>query len=122
MLSLTLRGALALVCLGAFLTDMTPAMAADVKEKTTLDGYDRAKVADENYERMHGPAPMEEAADDPELAATMKKYIYADLSRQIKLTDTERQLVTVVVLTTNQNHKPLKRVVEGALALKVTPL
>ena len=65
---------------------------------------------------------MEEAADDPELAATMKKYIYADLSRQIKLTDTERQLVTVVVLTTNQNHKLLKRVVEGALALKVTPL
>ena len=96
-----------------------PAMAA---EKSTLDGYDRAKAADANYEKMHGASPMAEAENDPELAATMKKYIYGDLSRQIRLTDTERQLITIVVLATNQNHKFLKRVVEGALALDVTPL
>ena len=89
---------------------------------STLDGYDRAKIADENYAAMHGSEPMSEAADDPELAAVMKKYIYGDLSHQIKLTDTERQLITIVVLTTNQNHKFLKRSVEGALALNVTPL
>nr|MBQ6739370.1 carboxymuconolactone decarboxylase family protein [Synergistaceae bacterium] len=89
---------------------------------STLDGYDRAKIADENYAAMHGSEPMSEAADDPELAAVMKKYIYGDLSHQIKLTDTERQLITIVVLTTNQNHKFLKRAVEGALALKVMPL
>lgn len=96
-----------------------PAMAA---EKSTLDGYDRAKVADANYEKMHGASPMEEAVNDPELAATMKKYIYGDLSRQIRLTDVERQLVTIAVLATNQNHKLLKRVVEGTLELNVTPL
>ena len=107
------------VCVLCLMLLSIPAMAA---EKSTLDGYDRAKVADANYEKMHGSEPMSEAADDPELAATMKKYIYGDLSRQIKLTDTERQLVTVVVLATNQNHKLLKRVVEGALALEVTPL
>ena len=89
---------------------------------STLEGYDRAKVADENYTKMHGSEPMSEALNDPELAATMKKYIYGDLSRQIKLTDTERQLITIVVLTTNQNYKFLKRTVEGALALNVTPL
>ena len=83
---------------------------------STLDGYDRAKVADENYANMHGTEPMTEAVNDPELAAVMKKYIYGDLSQQIKLTDTERQLITIVVLTTNQNHKFLKRVIEGALA------
>ena len=116
MTSLTLRVGEALLCL-VFLS-----VGASAAERTTLDGYDRAKVADENYEKMHGSAPMAEAADDPELAATMKKYIYGDLSRQIKLTDMERQLVTVVVLATNQNHKLLKRVVEGALALNVTPL
>lgn len=89
---------------------------------STLDGYDRAELADENYSRMHGEADLPEAKNDPELAATMKKYIYGDLSKQIKLTETERQLVTVAVLTTNQNHKFLKRTVEGALALEVTPL
>ena len=108
---------LKIACVLCLMALAFPAMAA-----STLDGYDRAAVADANYEKMHGMEPMAEAADDPELAATMKKYIYGDLSRQIKLTDMERQLVTVVVLTTNQNHKLLKRVVEGALALEVMPL
>ncbi len=89
---------------------------------STLDGYDRAKVADENYLKMHGTNSMPEAVNDPELAAVMKKYIYGDLSQQIKLTNTERELIKIVVLTTNQNHKFLKRVIEGALALDVTPL
>ena len=89
---------------------------------STLDGYDRAKVADELYTKMHGSDPMPEAQNDPEFAEVMKKYIYGDLSQQIKLTDTERQLITIVVLTTNQNYKFLKRAIEGALALDVTPL
>ena len=89
---------------------------------STLDCYDRAKIADENYLKMHGTNSMPEAVNDPELAATMKKYIYGDLSQQIKLTNTERELVKIVVLTTNQNHKFLKRTIEGALALEVTPL
>lgn len=89
---------------------------------STLGGYDRAKVADENYLKMHGTETMPEAVNDPELAAVMKKYIYGDLSRQIKLTDTERELIKIVVLTTGQNYKFLKRVIEGALALEVTPL
>ena len=62
---------------------------------STLDGYDRAKVADENYAKMHGADAIPEAVNDPELAAIMKKYIYGDLSQQIKLTDTERQLITL---------------------------
>ena len=89
---------------------------------STLDGYDRAKVADENYLKMHGSDSTSEAENDPELFAVMKKYIYGDLSKQIKLTDTERELIKIVVLTTNQNHKFLKRTIEGALALEVTPL
>ena len=98
------------------------AMLALPSYASTPEGYDRAKVADENYTRMHGNESMSEAVNDPELAAVMKKYIYGDLSRQIKLKDFERQLVTVVVLTTNQNHKFLRRAIEGALALEVTPL
>ena len=89
---------------------------------STLDGYDRAKVADENYAKMHGADAIPEAVNDPELAAIMKKYIYGDLSQQIKLTDTERQLITLVVLTTNQNYKFLRRAVEGSLALNVKPI
>ena len=49
----------------------------------------------------------------------MKKYVYADIVRQAKLTLTERKLVEIVVLTTNQNHKFLARVIDGTLNLGV---
>jgi len=99
-----------------------PAMPALAAETSTLDGYDRAKVANANYQEMYGRENMPEAKNDPELADVMKKYIYGDLSKQVKLTNTERQLVTVVVLATNQNHEMLKQAVEGSLNTKVTPL
>ncbi|MBQ3654165.1 MAG: carboxymuconolactone decarboxylase family protein [Synergistaceae bacterium] len=105
-----IRTALICACL-VFLA--APAFAS------TLDGYDRAAVADENYRLAHGDSPMPEAANDPELAAVMKKYIYGDIVRQAKLTQTERKLVEIVVLTTNQNHKFLARVIDGALNLGV---
>ena len=57
---------------------------------STLDGYDRSKLADEIYAKMHGNKITDAEKDDPELFAVTKKYIYGDLSRQIKLTDTER--------------------------------
>lgn len=89
---------------------------------STLDGYDRAELADENYRLAHGEAEMPEAKNDPELAAVMKKYIYADIARQARISQTERKLVEIVVLTTNQNHKFLARVIDGALNLGVKPL
>ena len=65
---------------------------------------------------------MKEAANDPELAAVMKKYLYADIVKQAKITQTERKLIEIVVLTTNQNHKFLSRVAGEALNLGVKPL
>lgn len=89
---------------------------------STLDGYDRAKLADENYALANGESAMTESANDPELSAVMKKYIYADIVMQAKISQTERKLVEIVVLTTNQNHKFLARVAGEALALGVKPL
>ena len=71
---------------------------------STLDGYDRAKIADENYSKMNGSDSMPESKNDPELAAIMKKYIYGDLSQQIKLSDMERQLIRIVVLITRAKN------------------
>ncbi len=89
---------------------------------STLDGYDRAKLADENYRLANGDSAMKEAANDPELAAVMKKYLYADIVKQAKINQTERKLIEIVVLTTNQNHKFLSRVAGEALNLGVKPL
>lgn len=89
---------------------------------STLDGYDRSALADENYTKAHNTNEVPEAKNDPELAAVMKKYVYADIARQAKITQTERKLVEIVVLTTNQNHKFLSRIVDGALNIGVKPI
>jgi len=89
---------------------------------STLDGYDRAKVADENWKALHGDAVQAEAANDPELAAVFKKYYYADIARQAAVTPVERQLVTLVMLTALQNHTLLPRMTEAALNAGATPL
>ncbi|MBQ9424267.1 MAG: hypothetical protein IJU32_11870, partial [Pyramidobacter sp.] len=71
---------------------------------STLEGYDRAALADENWKALHGDSVQAEAKNDPELAAVFKKYVYGDIARQAAITPVERQLVTLVMLTALQNH------------------
>ena len=106
------------VCVVLIFTLAVPVMAEDSMLRT----FDRAKIAEENFTKMHGTDIISEAETDPEFFDIMKKYIYGDLPQQIKLTDTERELVKIVVLTTNENYKFLKRTIEGALALDVKPI
>ncbi len=85
--------------------------------------YDRVKTSDANYEQLFGKEKMEAAANDPELASTMKRFVYGDVVGQTKkLTDKQRQLIIIAVLATNQNEKMLRKNVEGALKVGVTPL
>ena len=89
---------------------------------STLDGYDRAALADENWKKLHGDAVQAEAKNDPELAAVFKMYVYGDIARQAAITPVERQLVTLVMLTALQNHSLLPRMTEAALNAGATPL
>lgn len=87
-----------------------------------VEAANRVAVSDANYEKLFGTAEMTEATNDPELAATMKRFVYGDIATQVKLPDRERQLVTIVTLATHQNRSLLRRNVEGALNIGVTPL
>ena len=40
-----------------------------VAEGSSVDGYNRTQVADQNYRQLHGTTAMPEAGNDPELAA-----------------------------------------------------
>ncbi len=84
--------------------------------------YDRVKVSEETYKKMFGKREMKEAKTDPELAETMKRFVYGDIVKQCKLPDDTRQLVTIVILATNQHESALKKAVKGALKTGVTPL
>lgn len=106
---------LGLLCIGTTCLGMTPGEA--VKD------YDRVTVSDENYKRMFGEKPLAIEKTDPEMAATMKRYIYGDNFEQSKaLNDTERELVRIASLATVGVEDALEREVEGALNLGVKPL
>ena len=61
---------LALLCVGAScLTGVSDASAKD---------YDRVKLSDKNYERMFGNKSLPIDKTDPEMSATLKRYVYGD--------------------------------------------
>ena len=64
---------------------------------------DRVTISDENYAALFGGAPMEEAKNDPELANTMKRFVYGEIAAASNLDTKHKQLVTIVVLATTQN-------------------
>lgn len=83
---------------------------------------DRITASDSNYVRLMGKTPGEGAENDPELAAVMKRFVYGDIVKQTDLTDTQRHLITTVVLAANQNQRMLHQEVQGALENGIKPI
>lgn len=108
---------LATFCTGFLLAGQT--MAAEI---AAAEPASRVTASDKNYAALFGDAPMEEAKNDPELSNTMKRFIYGEIAEVNQLTLEQRQLVTIVVLATVPNEKLLRKNVEGALHVGVTPL
>ena len=106
---------LSLLCIGATCLGMSSDAAAK--------DYDRVEVSNKNYERMFGDKTLSIEKTDPEMAETMKRYLYGDNMVQSKaLNDTERELVRIASLATIGVENALKREVEGALNIGVKPL
>ena len=109
------RLSLGLLCIGAACLGMSSDAAAK--------DYDRVEVSNKNYERMFGNKKLSIEDTDPEMAATMKRYLYGDNFEQSKsLTDTDRELVRIACLATLNIESALKNEVEGALNIGVKPL
>ena len=104
-----------LLCVGATCLGLSSDVAAK--------DYDRVEVSNKNYERMFGNKTLSIEKTDPEMAATMKRYLYGDNFEQSKaLTDTERELVRIACLATLGVEDALEHEVEGALKIGVKPL
>ena len=106
---------LALLCIGATCIGTT----SDVSAKD----YDRVEVSEKNFEKMHGKKEISIEKTDPEMAATLKRYLYGDNVEQSKtLNDVDRELVRIASLATTGVQSALANEVDGALNLGVKPL
>lgn len=109
------------LCLGVTIISDISIQAAEAGQVANST-YDRVQVSKQIYGKMFGNKQVELSKTDPGFEKTMDRYIYGDIAHQAKITDKQRALVTLAVLTTNQNDVMLHDQVQGALNLGVTPL
>jgi 4-carboxymuconolactone decarboxylase len=83
---------------------------------------DRVALGDAKYEELFGAPPDTAAGPDPELMAILRALIFGEVFHLGALDDRTRELITVVVLTTNQTLPQLRAHTAAALHVGVTPV
>jgi 4-carboxymuconolactone decarboxylase len=83
---------------------------------------DRVALSIETYERLFGSPPDPAAGPDPELMAILRHVIFGEVFHIGGLDDRTRELITVVVLVTNQTLPQLRSHTAAALNVGVSPV
>ena len=83
---------------------------------------DRAARSEESFERLVGPRDPSIPEEDPELMTILRRLIFGEVFHTGDLDDQTRELMTVVVLTTNQMLSQLAAHTSAALNVGVTPV
>jgi 4-carboxymuconolactone decarboxylase len=83
---------------------------------------DRTTRSEETYARLFGPRNTATPEDDPELMTILRRLIFGEVFDTGDLDDQTRELITVVVLATNQMLPQLKAHTGAALNVGVTPI
>lgn len=82
---------------------------------------DRIKLSEEKFKELFGNHVGPLAETDPDLQEMLNRFIFGEVFYHGKLTDKSRELITLVVLTTNQTLEQLKAHVGAALNVGLEP-
>ncbi|MED4040966.1 carboxymuconolactone decarboxylase family protein [Niallia taxi] len=83
---------------------------------------DRIEKSKKKYKQLFGEAVPAAYVTDPDLQEILNSFIFGEVFYQGNLGDKERELITLVVLTTNQTLPQLKAHVSAALNVGLTPV
>jgi len=89
------------------------------KEDLSMDRVEKSK---EKYKQLFGDGVPAVYTTDPEFQDILSRFIYGEVFYQGNLDDKKRELITLVVLTTNQTLPQLKVHVVAALNVGLTPV
>lgn len=106
--------------LSAVLLFSTMAFAASPVVET--GSADRAALAEKNMRKFLGEADSSLSSTDPDFAAMRDRLLYGEIAEHGTLTDKQRALITLVVLTSSQTLDDLKSQVSAALRVGATPV
>ncbi len=82
----------------------------------------RIELSAEKYEQLFGSPPDAAAGPDPELMAILRHVIFGEVFHVGGLDDRTRELITVVLLVTNQTLPQLRSHTAAALNVGATPI
>lgn len=83
---------------------------------------DRIERSTQKYNKLFGNGQPDIYATDPDLQDILSGFIFGDVFFQGSLTDQQRELITLVVLTTNQTLPQLRAHIGAALNVGLTPV
>ncbi|MBM7651134.1 carboxymuconolactone decarboxylase family protein [Neobacillus cucumis] len=83
---------------------------------------DRVEKSREKYKQLFGNGVPAAYATDPDFQDILNRFIFGEVFYQGNLDDKQRELITLVVLTTNQTLPQLKAHVGAALNVGLTPV
>ncbi|MEH7743643.1 carboxymuconolactone decarboxylase family protein [Neobacillus drentensis] len=83
---------------------------------------DRIEKSKEKYKQLFGNGVPAVYAADPDCQDILSRFIFGEVFYQGNLDDRQRELITLVVLTTNQTLPQLKAHVGAALNVGLTPV
>ncbi len=83
---------------------------------------DRIELSKKKFEELFGQHTGPLAETDPDLQEMLNRFIFGEVFYQGDLSDKMRELITIVVLTTNQTLDQLQAHVFAALNIGVSPV
>ena len=83
---------------------------------------DRIEKSKEKYKQLFGNGVSAAYATDPDFQDILSRFIFGEVFYQGNLDDKQRELITLVVLATNQTLPQLKSHVGAALKVGLTPV
>ncbi|MCH6266407.1 MULTISPECIES: carboxymuconolactone decarboxylase family protein [Neobacillus] len=83
---------------------------------------DRIEKSKEKYKQLFGNGVPVAYATDPDFQDILSRFIFGEVFYQGNLDDKQRELITLVVLTTNQTLPQLKAHVAATLNVGLTPV
>jgi 4-carboxymuconolactone decarboxylase len=83
---------------------------------------DRVEKSKEKYKQLFGDGVPAAYATDPDFQDILSRFIFGEVFYQGNLDDKQRELITLVVLATNQTLPQLKAHVGAALNVGLTPI
>jgi 4-carboxymuconolactone decarboxylase len=82
----------------------------------------RVELSEKKIKELFGEHTGPLTETDPDMQEMLNRFIFGEVFYQGNLSDKMRELITLVVLTTNQTFEQLKAHVRAALNIGVTPI